>query len=208
MESFDFPSADLAYLRSTLGEPEAPTTQKITNFLDENCLTFLAHSPFCSLATADAAGNCDSSPRGDYPGFVRALDPRTLVIPDRLGNKIADSMTNIIDNGHIGLLCFVPGMTETLRINGTATVTNDPSLLAMLEQDHAVPDLAIVVRTEQVYLHCGRALVRAGLWDAEMQDLAEEVPTSGTIWASMSGFDPSVGDVIDDAMAGAYRNLY
>jgi uncharacterized protein len=208
MESLDFPAVDLAYLRSTLGEPEAPTTQKITNFLDENCLTFLAHSPFCTLATADAEGNCDSSPRGDYPGFVRALDPRTVVIPDRLGNKIADSMTNIIENGHIGLLCFVPGMTETLRINGTATVTNDPALLAMLEQDHAVPDLAIVVRTEQVYLHCGRALVRAGLWDAEMQDLADEVPTSGKIWASMSGFDPSVGDVIDDAMAGAYRNLY
>lgn len=208
MQSLDFPAVDLAYLRSTLGEPEAPTTQKITNFLDENCLTFLAHSPFCCLATSDAAGNCDSSPRGDYPGFVRALDPRTVVIPDRLGNRIADSMTNIIENGHIGLLCFVPGMTETLRINGTATVTNDPSLLAMLEQDHVVPDLAIVVRTEQVYLHCGRALVRAGLWDAEMQDLADEVPTSGKIWASMSGFDPSVGDVIDDAMAGAYRNLY
>lgn len=208
MHSLDFPAVDLEYLRSTLGEPEAPTTQKITNYLDENCLTFLAHSPFCTLATSDADGNCDSSPRGDYPGFVRALDPRTVVIPDRLGNKIADSMTNIIENGHIGLLCFVPGMTETLRINGTATVTNDPSLLAMLEQDHAVPDLAIVVRTEQVYLHCGRALVRAGLWDAEMQDLADEVPTSGKIWASMSGFDPSVGDVIDDAMAGAYRNLY
>ncbi|MFF7294206.1 MSMEG_1061 family FMN-dependent PPOX-type flavoprotein [Microbacterium sp. NPDC008134] len=208
MDRPDFPAVDLAYLRSVLGEPEAPTTQKITNFLDENCLTFLAHSPFCTLATADAEGNCDSSPRGDYPGFVRAIDPRTVVIPDRLGNKIADSMTNIIENGHIGLLCFVPGMTETLRINGTATVTNDPSLLAMLEQDHAVPDLAIVVRTEQVYLHCGRALVRAGLWDAEMQDLANEVPTSGKIWASMSGFDASVGDVIDDAMAGAYRNLY
>jgi uncharacterized protein len=208
MDRPDFPAVDLAYLRSVLGEPEAPTTQKITNFLDENCLTFLAHSPFCTLATADAEGNCDSSPRGDYPGFVRAIDPRTVVIPDRLGNKIADSMTNIIENGHIGLLCFVPGMTETLRINGTATVTNDPSLLAMLEQDHAVPDLAIVVRTEQVYLHCGRALVRAGLWDSEMQDLADEVPTSGKIWASMSGFDASVGDVIDDAMAGAYRNLY
>lgn len=208
MDSFDFPAVDLAYLRSTLGEPEAPTTQKITDHLDDNCLAFLAHSPFCCLSTADAAGNCDCSPRGDYPGFVRALEPRTLVIPDRLGNKIADSMTNIIDNGRIGMLCFVPGMTETLRINGTATVTNDPSLLAMLEQDHATPDLAIVVRTEQVYLHCGRALLRAGLWDAEMQDLADEVPSSGQIWASMSGWDAAVGDTIDDAMAGAYRSLY
>jgi PPOX class probable FMN-dependent enzyme len=208
MDTSAFPAVDLAYLRSILGEPEGPTTQKITDHLDDNCLTFLAHSPFCCLSTSDAAGNCDCSPRGDYPGFVRAIDSRTVVIPDRLGNKIADSMTNILDNGHVGLLCFVPGMTETLRINGTATVTNDPSLLAMLEQDHSVPDLAIVVRTEQVYLHCGRALLRAGLWDAEMQDLADEVPTSGAIWASMSGYDPSVGDVIDDAMAGSYRALY
>lgn len=208
MDIFDFPAVDLSYLTSTLGEPGALATQKITDFLDENCLAFLAHSPFCCLSTADAAGNCDCSPRGDYPGFVRALDERTVVIPDRLGNKIADSMTNILENGHVGLLCFVPGMTETLRINGTATITNDSSLLAMLEQDHAVPDLAIVIRTEQVYLHCGRALLRAGLWDPEMQDLANEVPSSGQIWASMSGFAAEVGDDINDAMAGAYRALY
>lgn len=208
MDIRDFAPVDLAALRATLGQPEAPTTQKITDFLDENCLAFLAHSPFCCLSTSDAAGNCDCSPRGDYPGFVRALDERTIVIPDRLGNKIADSMTNILENGHVGLLCFVPGMTETLRINGTATVTDDAALRAMLEQDHSVPDFAIVIRTEQVYLHCGRALLRSGLWDPETQDLAEEVPSSGQIWASMSGWDPTVGDAIDDAMTGAYRVLY
>lgn len=208
MDVREFRPVDLSGMRAALGDVEPPTVQKIIDHLDDNCLTFLAHSPFCCLSTSDAAGNCDCSPRGDYPGFVRALDRRTLVIPDRLGNKIADSMTNILDNGHVGLLCFVPGMTETLRINGTASVTDDPSLMAMLEQDRSVPDLAIVVRTEQVYLHCGRALLRAGLWDPETQDLAEEVPTSGQIWASTSGYDPSVGDTIDGAMASAYKVLY
>lgn len=208
MDLSDFRAVDLAEIRATLGEPEGPTRAKITDHLDENCLSFLAHSPFCCLSTSDATGACDCSPRGDYPGFVRALDNRTIAIPDRLGNKIADSMTNIAENGHVGLLCFVPGMTETLRINGTARVTDDPDLLAILEQDHAVPDLAIVIRTEQVYLHCGRALVRAGLWDAEMQDLAGEVPSSGQIWASMSGWDSATGDMIDEAMVGAYRTLY
>ncbi|MFJ2553667.1 MSMEG_1061 family FMN-dependent PPOX-type flavoprotein [Microbacterium sp. NPDC087591] len=208
MDLDDFRSVDLASVRSTLGDPSDAALIKITDHLDENCFAFLAHSPFCCLATTDDEGNCDCSPRGDYPGFVRALDARTLVIPDRLGNKIADSMTNITRNGHIGLLCFVPGMTETLRINGIAKITDEPSVLAMLEQDHSVPDLAIVVRTEQVYLHCGRALLRAGLWDADMQDLAAEVPSSGQIWAGMSGWDSTVGDVIDDAMAGAYGNLY
>lgn len=204
----EFRAVDLAEIRSTLGDPTDAATRKITDRLDANSLAFLAHSPFCCIATSDAAGKCDCSPRGDYPGFVRALDARTVVIPDRLGNRIADSMRNITENGHIGLLCFVPGMTETLRINGTAQVTDDPAVLAMLEQDHAVPDLAIVIRTEQVYLHCGRALVRGGLWDADMQDLAAEVPTSGQIWASASGWDSTVGDAIDDAMVGAYENLY
>jgi len=208
MLSTDFRAVGLDEIRATLGEPTDAAFQKITDRLDENCLAFLAHSPFCCLSTTDAEGNCDCSPRGDYPGFVRAIDERTIVIPDRLGNKIADSMRNIIANGHIGLLCFVPGMTETLRINGSAFVTDDPTLLRMLEQDHAVPDLAIVVRTEEVFLHCGRALIRAGLWDADMQDLASEVPSSGQIWASMSGWDTSVGDVIDDATSSAYRALY
>ncbi|MCU4672764.1 MSMEG_1061 family FMN-dependent PPOX-type flavoprotein [Microbacterium fluvii] len=208
MLSTDFRALGLDDVRSTLGDPTDAAIQKITDHLDDNCLTFLAHSPFCTLATSDAQGNCDSSPRGDYPGFIRPLDERTLAIPDRLGNKIADSMRNIIDNGHVGLLCFVPGMTETLRINGTAFITDDPTLRSMLEQDHVQPDLAIVIRTEQVYLHCGRALLRAGLWDPEMQDLAAEVPSSGQIWASMSGWDSSVGDVIDGAMVDAYRALY
>jgi PPOX class probable FMN-dependent enzyme len=199
---------DLAEIRATLGEPGEATRAKIIDHLDENCLRFLAHSPFCCLATTDADGNCDCSPRGDYPGFVRALDPRTLVIPDRLGNKLADSMENIAQTGQIGLLSFVPGMTETLRINGTAYVTDDPAVLTMLEQDHTVPDLAIVVRTEQVYLHCGRALIRGGLWDPEMQDLAAEVPTSGQIWASTSGLDREIGDLIDTGMADAYKTLY
>jgi uncharacterized protein len=204
----DFAQLGLAEIRATLGEPSDAAVQKIADHLDANCLAFLAHSPFCTLATSDDDGACDSSPRGDYPGFVRALDERTVVIPDRLGNHIADSMRNIVSNGHVGLLCFVPGMTETLRINGRAFVTDDADLLRMLEQDHSVPDLAIVVRIDEAYLHCGRALLRAGLWDADMQDLADEVPSAGTIWASMSGFDPEVGGVIDDAMTGAYRALY
>lgn len=208
MRPTQFRHLDLAGVRARLGEPEPATTQKIADHLDDNCLAFLAHSPFCTLATSDADGNCDSSPRGDYPGFVRAIDSRTLVIPDRLGNKLADSFHNILENGHIGLLCFVPGMVETLRINGTAFLTDDADVLAMLEQDSALPNLAVVVQIEQVYLHCGRALVRGGLWDPEMQDLAEQVPTSGQIWASTSGFDPEVAQAIDAGSVAVYRELY
>jgi PPOX class probable FMN-dependent enzyme len=195
-------------LRENLGHPHQSTSDKILDHLDRNCLAFLAHSPFLCLSTSDSAGNCDNSPRGDYPGFVRALDERTLVIPDRLGNKLADSFTNILDNGHVGLVCFVPGMIETLRINGTAYITDDPGLMVMLEQDHVTPTLATVITTEEVYLHCGRALLRAGLWDVEMQDLAGELPTSGTFWAEASGLSPEVAAAIDVGMVGAYETLY
>jgi PPOX class probable FMN-dependent enzyme len=208
MLSTDFARLDLADIRAKLGEIEGPTLQKIADHVDDNCRRFLAHSPFAVLATSDAAGNCDASPRGDYPGFVRVLDDRTLAIPDRLGNRLADSFTNILSNGHVGLICFVPGMIETLRVNGTAYVTDDPTLMTMLEQDHAVPQLATVVRIDQAYLHCGRALLRGGLWDVEMQDLAAEVPSSGTIWASMSGYEDGVAEIIDDASVDGYRNLY
>jgi PPOX class probable FMN-dependent enzyme len=204
----DFPPVDLAGIRAKMGEPEQPAIDKILDHLDDNCRRFLAHSPFLALSTADAEGNCDCSPRGDYPGFVRALDARTVVIPDRLGNRLVDSFRNILENPHVGLLCFVPGMSETLRINGSAYITDDPDLLAMLEQDNSVPQLATVVRTEEVYLHCGRALLRGGIWDAEMQDLAAEVPTSGQIWASMSGLDEQVGEAIDRSVAEGNRVLY
>ncbi|MCJ1675384.1 pyridoxamine 5'-phosphate oxidase family protein [Rathayibacter sp. VKM Ac-2929] len=195
-------------LRAVLGEPEQPARDKIMDRLDRSCRVFLAHSPFACLSTSDAAGRCDSSPRGDRPGFVRAIDDRTVVIPDRLGNRLGDSFSNILENGHVGLVCFVPGMTETLRINGSAYVTDDPELLAMLEQDHVVPDLATVVEIEQVYLHCGRALLRSRLWDPEMQDLAEEVPSAGTMWAEASRLSAEVARAIDDASDLGYRTLY
>lgn len=195
-------------LRERLGYADQPAFDKILDHLDASCLSFLAHSPFSVLSTSDSAGNCDASPRGDYPGFIRVLDERTIVIPDRLGNKLADSFMNILDNGHVGLVCFVPGMMETLRINGTAYVTDDPDLMRMLEQDHVVPTLATVIQTEQVYLHCGRALLRSGLWDPEMQDLANEVPTAGTMWAEASGYSSEVGQIIDDAMVAGYKTLY
>jgi PPOX class probable FMN-dependent enzyme len=204
----EFRKLDEAGVREHLGFPDAPTSDKILDHLDTSCLSFLAHSPFSVLSTSDAAGTCDASPRGDYPGFIRVLDERTIVIPDRLGNKLADSFTNILQNGHVGLVCFVPGMMETLRVNGTAYITDDPELMKMLEQDHVTPTLATVVNIEQVYLHCGRALLRSGLWDPEMQDLANEVPSAGTMWAEASGYAPEIGKVIDDAMAYSYKILY
>ncbi|MBX6386803.1 MAG: pyridoxamine 5'-phosphate oxidase family protein [Microbispora sp.] len=197
-----------AEVRELLGAPEEATLLKITNRLDRNCMIFLAHSPFCCMATADGSGRADCSPRGDYPGFVRVLDERTIVVPDRLGNKIADSFGNLVENPYVGLLFFVPGVVETLRVNGRAYVTDDKELRTMLEQDHVRPDLAVVVEIDQVYLHCGRALLRSRLWDPDMQDLAEEIPSPGRFWADAAGAPGMTAEKLDRVFETGYQNLY
>ncbi|MEV6446855.1 MSMEG_1061 family FMN-dependent PPOX-type flavoprotein [Amycolatopsis sp. NPDC051716] len=149
-----------ADVRAQLGEPEAMIKAKIGDRIDSHARRFIAHSPFLTLATADAAGRADCSPRGDYPGFVKVLDERTVALPDRVGNKIADSFRNIAENDGVGLLFFVPGMRETLRVNGSAYVTDDPDVLARMRTEAKAPMLAIVVDVAEVYFHCGRALIR------------------------------------------------
>ncbi len=182
-------------------------TSKIIDHIDEQFRRFIAHSPFLTMATADAAGNADCSPRGDYPGFVKVLDEHTLAIPDRPGNRIADSFRNLAENDGIGLLFLIPGMRETLRVNGRAYPTDEPEVLARLHAEGRTPQLAIVVRVEQAYGHCGRALIRSRLWDPASRALADEMPTAGEMFTAQLGLDIDP-KVIDDGLEEAYRKLY
>src|SRR5512147_2658113 len=122
--------ADEAALRAVIGEPLPVVVSKLTDRLNPLTRQFIERSPFVCLATSDASGHCDVSPRGDPPGFVRILDDRTLLIPDRPGNKIADTLRNILVNPHVGVLFVVPGVGDTFRVNGRATLTTDAALLA------------------------------------------------------------------------------
>lgn len=197
----------MSEVRRRLGEPEAMIEAKVRDHVDPHARRFIAHSPFLTLATADAAGRADCSPRGDYPGFVKILGERTLAIPDRTGNKIADSFRNLAENDGVGLLFFVPGMRETLRVNGSAYVTDEPDVLARMRTEAKEPMLAIVVEVEQVYFHCGRALIRSRLWDPAGQALADELPSAGEIVSDQLGID------VDPAQFGqlleaGYRKLY
>ena len=156
-----------AELREIVGYPTERAVQKQLSALDKHCRAFIAHSPFLVLSTANAQGGCDASPKGDRPGFVLVLDEHTLVIPDRPGNRRADSLLNILDNPQVGLLFLIPGMGETLRVNGSATIVQDRSLLEQLAVDGKEPQLAIVVKVEECFLHCAKALIRSQLWDPE-----------------------------------------
>jgi PPOX class probable FMN-dependent enzyme len=154
-------------LREILGYPTERAVQKQLAALDKHCRAFIARSPFVVLSTSNARGGCDASPKGDRPGFVLVQDEHTLVIPDRPGNRRADSLLNILDNPHVGLLFLIPGMGETLRVNGTASLVQDPALLEQLAVDGKRPQLAIVVKVEECFLHCAKALIRSQLWDPE-----------------------------------------
>ncbi len=194
-----------AAVRARLGEPEAMLKEKKQDHVDETSRRFIAHSPFLTLATADAAGRMDCSPRGDYPGFVKVLDEHTLAIPDRPGNKIADSFGNIAETGAAGLLFLVPGMRETLRVNGRAYPSDEPDVLARMQIEASEPILAIVVEVAEVYFHCGRALVRSRLWDPASQALAGEMPSVGELAAAKMSLDPAF---LDQALETSYRELY
>ncbi|GHG42078.1 MULTISPECIES: MSMEG_1061 family FMN-dependent PPOX-type flavoprotein [Amycolatopsis] len=199
------PRVSAAEVRARLGEPEEMLKAKIGDRIDAHARRFIAHSPFLTLATADATGRADCSPRGDYPGFVKVLDERTLALPDRPGNKIADSFRNIAENDGVGLLFFVPGMRETLRVNGSAYVTDDPDVLARMRTEAKAPMLAIVVDVAEVYFHCGRALIRSRLWDPASQALAAELPSAGEIAGEKMNVDPAL---LDQLLEDGYRKLY
>lgn len=169
--------------RGIVGEPEALARAKVTDHITPPFRRFITHSPFLAMATSDASGAADCSPRGDHPGFVRVLDERTLAVPDRLGNRLIDSFRNIAENPAVGLLFLVPGTPETLRVNGRAFLTDDPDVLVRMEAEGKVPQLALLVHVEEAFAHCGRAVLRSRLWEPESTRLAEEVPSMAEMLA-------------------------
>ncbi|RFS81150.1 pyridoxamine 5'-phosphate oxidase family protein [Actinomadura spongiicola] len=154
-------------LREILGAPMPRAVKKERLRLHARDLDWLASAPFCLIATSDAEGNCDVSPKGDPPGFVHVIDDTTIAIPDRPGNRRADGFLNILSNPHVGLLFLIPGRGETLRINGRATLVRDaPFFDEMIVQGHR-PALALIVEIEQIFFHCAKALMRSKLWKPE-----------------------------------------
>ena len=181
---------DSEALRAQLGEPSDLVRRKKLRRLDPHCRRFIALSPFLVLSTADAEGACDASPRGDAPGFVSVLDDGRLLIPERRGNKLADSLLNILENPRVGLLFLIPGVDETLRVNGHAGLIREAALLAPLAVQGKVPELAILVEVEEAYLHCGKALIRSRLWDPASRIERDRLPSLGRMIADqVSGYD-------------------
>ena len=172
-----------AELREVYPEPRPRAAQKVLDHLDVHCRNFIEMSPFCVLSTTGSNGRADASPRGDPPGFVKVLDDRTLLIPDRPGNNQIDSLQNIIGHPVVGLLFFVPGMNETLRVCGSAEIVSDEELLAPLSVGGRAPLSGLRITVKDAFLHCGRALIRSRLWDPDVRIDRSRYPTYGQVLA-------------------------
>lgn len=197
----------LDQLAALYGEPNERSAKKEIYHLDEHCRALIAASPFMLLATCGNT-SADCSPRGDPPGFVKVLDDHTLLIPDRKGNNRVDSLKNIIENPLVGLLFMIPGVNETLRVNGRARISVDPELCASMPMQGKLPTSVLVVTVIEAFIQCSRALVRSDLWNTETHVPRESLPSTGTILADHTGIHLNVADYDAQMEATVRKTLY
>lgn len=171
--------ADEATLRELYGWPKGRAKTKVLTSLEEHAIRFIKTSPFLVLSTYSGSGTADASPRGGEPGFVQILDEKTLLMPDAKGNNRADSLVNIIETGHVGCLFFIPGIDETLRINGTAKISINPEYLARYDHMLNKPRSCLVITIDELFLHCAKAFMRSKLWGSEYRVERPGFPTLG-----------------------------
>ncbi|MFI0353112.1 pyridoxamine 5'-phosphate oxidase family protein [Actinomadura sp. 9N407] len=198
-----------AQLREIVLEPSQAMWDKDIARIDEHARTIIAHSPFVLLSTSDAEGACDVSPRGDPAGSVLVLDDHRLAIADRPGNHRIDSFRNLLRNPRIGLLFLVPGMNETLRVNGRATLVSDAPFFDDLTVQGKRPRLAALIEVEELYMHCSKAFVRSSLWDPATWPDRKSLPTLGRIAKDHLGIKEVSVEAIDEGLAqDAETNRY
>ena len=176
---------DIDTLEKLYGAPAETSLKKEISYVHPHYRKFIEAAPFVLLATSGAAG-LDLSPRGDAAGFVRIHDPKTLLLPDRRGNNRIDSLRNILDDPRIALLFLIPGVGETLRVIGSASIHVDPDLLEAFSVDGKPPRSVLVVKVEAVFFQCSRAVLRSNLWDHSKHIVRNALPSPGTILAAVS----------------------
>jgi PPOX class probable FMN-dependent enzyme len=201
------PITTLEELRAVVAAPTSGVEIKVGDHVDRHAAEFIGESPFIVMATADADGRLDASPKGDDPGFVVVEDERTLLIPDRPGNHLAMGLQNIVANPHLGVLFVIPGTTETLRVNGRATLHQDPELLERLAARGKPAVLAIRVEVEEVFFHCAKAFIRSKLWKHEQWPPKKKI-SFGSMFAEKltpEAPDTALATAIDDSVEEDYK---
>jgi len=190
-------------LRAILGEPSELVIKKQLDEIDEHMVRFIHEAAFVVVGTADQAGRCDVSPRGDWPAVAKVLDSKHLVIADRPGNRRTDTMLNILETGRVGLLFLIRGSGETLRINGRACITRNEDILSQLICDSKTPLLAIGVAVEECYFQCAKALIRSKLWDGASPATSRSF---AQILIDQTGIDDETVESLEERIAESYRD--
>ncbi|MDR6123868.1 PPOX class probable FMN-dependent enzyme [Bacillus sp. SLBN-46] len=196
-------------LRNLMGTPSERAQKKVINHLDIHCKNFISMSPFLVMSTANKSGHCDVSPRGDQPGFVLVLNDKQLIIPERPGNKRVDSMNNILENPFVGLQFLIPGLGETLRVNGKACIVTDEDLLEKMAVNGKAPLVGIGVEVEECFIHCAKALIRSGLWKPESWLDKKSLPRAAKILADHTNIKGITVDEVEASLHEGYeQRLY
>jgi len=191
-------------LRDLVGYPGELVKRKAIHSIDQHCRHFISQSPMVFIATADISGTCDVSPRGDKAGFVHVIDDNHLIIPERPGNRRLDSLINIISNPSIGIIFVIPGLEETLRINGNAYIVNDDDLLELMKVNGKKPLLGIGVKVEECYIHCAKAFKRSSLWNPSTWAGNEDLPVISQVLAD----HVNMKDVTAEDVAKSLKETY
>lgn len=199
---------NMAEIRDVIDGIQPPQRTKVIDHIDAHCRTWIGASPFLVMATHDAAGRVDVSPKGDPAGFVAILDNKTLAVPDRPGNHRFDGFENILSTGRVGLVFFVPNRNEVVRVNGSARIVRDLEIRDQLAIKGRVPDFAVLVHVEEAFFHCGKAVIRSGLWRPQDARPVDGLPTYAEALKDQSGTDQSLEDVAARLAFNEEKRLY
>ena len=202
---FDARLTSLEAIRELIPPPEAPAEKKEIDHLDAHCRAFIERSPFFVLASSDASGRCDASPKGGPPGFARVLDDHRLAVPDYPGNRRLDSYTNILENPGVEAIFLIPRMSETLRVRGFASLTRDPEVLSQLDDAGRTPKLALGITVERCFLQCGKALKRSSLWDPDSWIDLDGMPSAGQIFRDHIAMEGITAEAADAHLRHSYE---
>jgi uncharacterized protein len=208
MERFTDIITSKSRFRELMGLPDQAVINKTITSLDRHCRAFIAKSPFLLIASADARGNMDISPKGDPAGFVQILDNHTLAVPDRLGNQRADTFMNILENPKVGLIFLIPGKRETLRVSGSAMIVRDQKLREQMKVHDKVPDFAMVVTVEEAFFHCSKCIVRSKLWQTEHWPALDGLPSLAETMIDAAKLDISVEEATIEIEQDEKERLY
>lgn len=200
---------DIAELRERYGDTTATIYDKSAPFLSEPMQKFVRLSPFCVVSSQDAEGHSDITPRGDPAGFVEIVTPELLLIPDRPGNQRFDTFRNILTQPAVSVLFMIPGVFDTLRVNGSAVATRDPDLLSRCAIKDRVPPVGLLIQVDEAYGHCSKAIRRSGIWAAETQIDRRQAPSLADLMSAHQNYGQEVLDDMDDRIERDIKtNMY